>query len=170
MMSRRIAFAAALILAAPPCATFGLEADRQQPIRIQARHVTTDEASGRTVYQGKVVAIQGSLRITADRVVVRRRNGRIEHVHGTGQPLTLKQKPDPVSPDIHAEARRLEYNVTTGEVELFDEVVITQANDELKSAYVFYRVDGSLMRARAGSGNERVQAVLHPQPKERQLP
>jgi lipopolysaccharide export system protein LptA len=150
---------------------FALESDRDQPIRVRATQVSVNEKTGVTVYQGRVEAVQGSLRITADRVVVRRRDGRTEHVHATGRPLTLKQKPDPESPEIHIEARRLEYDIRHNAVEFFDEVVVTQARDQMKSAYLFYKLDGEIMRARATKdGEDRVQAVLHPKIKDKELP
>jgi len=164
-------FAFAMAVGLLPLAGSALEDDRDQPIRIKARHVSMDEKSGKTVYVGNVEAVQGSLRLTADRAVVVRRNGRTEHIHATGRPVTMKQKPDPVSPEIHAEARRLEYSAANGEVELFDEVIVTQAQDELKSAYVYYKIDGSVMRARAGDdADKRVQAILHPPRKDQDLP
>jgi len=153
-----------------PLTVQALDSDRDQPIRIKSRHVSMDEKSGQTVYTGNVEVVQGTLRLTADRAVVVRRNGQTEHVHGTGRPLTMKQEPKPDSPDIHAEARRMEYNVLTGEIELYDDVVVTQGQDEMKSDYVYYRTEDALMRARATDPGRRVQAVLHPKPKEAELP
>ena len=171
MTRRHMVLALVLGIAALPSAAFSLEDDRDQPLRVEARHVNMDEASGKIVYSGNVVAVKGSLRITADRAVIVRRQGRTEHLQLTGRPLTMDQKPDPESPAIHAEARRLEYDLLSGEVELFDDVLISQGDDKLKSAYVFYKLDGSVIRARAAEGtDDRVQGVFYPQSDKRDVP
>ena len=47
-----------------------LDTDREQPIQITADIAIRDEVAGETRYEGNVVLIQGSLKITADTLSV----------------------------------------------------------------------------------------------------
>ena len=145
-----------------------LESDRSQPIQISADAVSIDQKKGVNRYSGNVVLTQGTLVITANEVTVRYRAGEIEKVKANGNPVTFKERLDNHAEDISASAKRLEYNALKSEIDLFEQVSVSQGSDEFHSAVLHYNLkDGTLAAegeksADGQSPKERVQSILQP--------
>jgi lipopolysaccharide export system protein LptA len=135
-LARRLLVATALLCPAGPL--LALSSDRDQPVAIRARHVEANEKTGVAVYQGRVTLDQGSLHIEADRVEVRRRDGQIESLLATGNPLRARTRPDNQDEDINMSAQRLAYHQPTHYLVLTGDPVFTQGDKRLTARCLEY--------------------------------
>lgn len=138
-----------------------LREDSNQPIRISANRVTVDQKAGVTRYQGDVVMHQGSLRIAADRVVIRYEQGEIQSLSAFGNPVTFRQRPDNEETEIKGTAARLQYSAADQILHLYDSVALHRGDDILHSAVLHYDLGNSRLQAEGGQ-QERVYSVIQP--------
>src|SRR5512137_814501 len=82
--------AAALLLAATPAAAE--KADRDKPLHLEAARVVMDEAKQVSIFEGNVELTQGTLHISADRLVVQQDAQGYKHCTATGQLARFSQK------------------------------------------------------------------------------
>ena len=139
-----------------------LDADRRQPIRIEADRVEIDEQKGTSTYTGSVQVRQGTLRLEAERVVVHRGREALERIVARGAPATFRQQPEGADYLIRGQARQLRYNAAAATVELTGEAHIWQGRDEFSGARVVYELERERVRAEGGADDGRVRAVIHP--------
>lgn len=151
-----------LWLAAVPI-THAARNDEGEPIRINARSVEANEKTGTAVYRGNVVAEQGRLSIKADRVEIRARNNQTELIQATGSPVKLRQQPDATSEEIQAEAKRVDYHVSTRKLDMIGEVSLRRGDDLFTGSVLHYDLD---TRSLSASGDDqddgRIHAVIQP--------
>ena len=178
------ALAVALVLVAPVAPVRAEKADREKPMVVEAdRPGTVDMQRRVVVFNGNVVIVQGTMRITADRVEVREVDGGRRTAVATGSPkaqATFRQKRDGVDETIQAVADRIEYDgvgdvlrfVGTAKVrrmrgtEMADEIVgqtITWSNPT-----EVFRVEGGAVTPDNPTG--RVRATLSPAPRPEPAP
>jgi lipopolysaccharide export system protein LptA len=170
---RRAVLAAALALAAP--AALADKADRDMPTQIEANRMSADDARRMTIFEGNVVLTRGTIRLVADRVVVRQDAEGFQFATATGKPARFRQRQDPKPPDtegvwLEGEALRMEMDDRSGKVEFFDEARVKRGGDEVAGNYIlldqrseFFSVSSSKTSPAAGSG--RVKAVIQPKPR-----
>lgn len=142
-------------------AAHALREDRGQPIRISANTVTVDQKAGVTRYQGDVVMQQGSMRIAADRVVIRYSKSEMESLSAFGNPLTFRQRPDNQEQEIKGSAARLQYSAADQVLHLYDSVTLHQGDDVLHSAVLHYDLGNNRLQAE-GDPQRRVYSVIQP--------
>lgn len=163
MAPRPLATHLLIWLVAICAAAHAAERDRDEPIRINARHVEVNEKTGVMVYRGQVEAVQGALSIRADRLEVRRRDGKTDRIHATGQPVLLDRRADAGNEALHAEAERVDYHVTSRRIDLSGNVTLRRGPDVFTAHVLHYEIDSQRLDA-AGreNGDGRVHAVIHP--------
>lgn len=142
-----------------------LESDREQPIQVSADTVDVNQKTGVSKYRGKVVLIQGTLRIEAAEVVVNMRDNEIVSVSAKGKPLTFQQKMDRTGEQVNASARRMEYQAQKQQVHLYDRVTFRQGADVFNSPVVHYNLATTQLTAEGGKTPERVHSVIQPKRK-----
>ena len=143
---------------------FALSTDADQPINIRARTVEANEKTGVSVYQGKVVLTQGSLRLEADRMEVRLANGAIDTVRAWGKPVRMRTRTDR-GEEIRASAQRAEYRARQRKVDLYGDVEMHRDADVFSGAVVHYAMDEQTFVAEGGDGGQ-VTAVIQPAKRE----
>lgn len=151
----------ALLLAGVASAAHARSDDRDQPFELDADRTEgflTDD--GQTTITGNVVARQGTLEIHADQAVITMRGGDIARVVLTGAPATLFQEDDQGRP-MDARALRIDYDLTTDQVEFTREVEIDQPRGSIRGERVFY--DMTTSQVNAGEPGGRVRMVIQPQ-------
>jgi len=169
---KRIFIAAALFV---PLMGLADKSDRDKPTQIEANRMSADDARRMTIFEGSVVLTRGTIRVTADRVVVRQDAEGFQIATATGSPARFRQRQDPKPPDsegqwIEGEAQRMEMDDRNGKIELFDNARISRGGDEVAGSYIlfdqrsdFFSVSSGKAGA-AGSGG-RVKATLQPKPR-----
>ena len=137
--------------------------DKDEPIRINARSVEVNEKTGVAVYRGNVVVEQGRLSIKADRVEIRARNNQTKLIQATGTPVHLRQQPDAASEEILAEARRIDYHVSTRALDMIGEVSLRSGEDLFTGSVLHYDLEAKSLTATGDDqGDGRVHAVIQP--------
>src|SRR5688500_16625321 len=75
--------------------TLAEKADRNKPAEIEANRMSADDARRLTVFEGEVVLVKGTIRLTADRLVVRQDAEGFQLASATGRPVRFRQRQDP---------------------------------------------------------------------------
>ena len=100
----------------------GIAIDRDAAVEVAADTLEVDQASGKAVFSGNVVVVQGDLKVSADKVdvVYVEATGDISRLLATGG-VTF------VTADEEAEAESAEYDLSAGQLTLIGNVLLTQS-------------------------------------------
>ena len=163
---------AVLAIALAPAA-LAEKADRDLPMQVEANRMSADDARRLTIFDGNVVLTRGTIRLTADRVVVRQDGEGFQFATATGKPARFRQRQDPKPPEtegtwMEGEALRMEMDDKSGKIELYDAARVKRGGDEVAGNYIlldqrsdFFSVStGKDGKEAAPSG--RVKAVIQP--------
>ncbi|HSH40706.1 MAG TPA: lipopolysaccharide transport periplasmic protein LptA [Arenicellales bacterium] len=137
---RLLILTAASLLALAASTVHALESDRSQPATIEADEVEFDFRTGTRTYKGNVVVVQGTLRITGDKLVVQynNENEQIEKATSWGDPATFKQRPEGKEHDVYGEGREIVLNEMENTLTLIENAVMTQAGNTAKGNQIVY--------------------------------
>jgi len=154
-----------------PIAAFADKADRDKPTQIEANRLSADDTRRLTIFEGAVVLTRGTIRLTAERLVVRQDAEGYQFATATGKPARFRQRQDPKPPDtegtwIEGEALRMEMDDRSGKIELFDNARVNRGGDEVAGNYIFVDQRSDFFSVSAGKGSGasdgRVRAILQP--------
>jgi lipopolysaccharide export system protein LptA len=170
---RRVpALLAALAFAAGAAAE---KADQSKPTQIEANRMSADDARRMTIFDGNVVLTRGTIRLSADRVVVRQDAEGFQYATATGKPARFRQRQDPKPPEtegqwMEGEALRMELDDKSGKIELYDEARVKRGGDEVAGNYILLDQRSDYFSVSTGkdekpSGGGRVKAVIQPKPR-----
>lgn len=144
-------------------------ADRDKPVNLESDTVEVNDLNKVSVYQGNVRLTQGTLLITADKLVVTQDDDGFSKSTAYGSPTYFKQKRDGVDELTEGWAQRLDYDAKRDKVEMFTQARIKRGQDEVRGNYIAY--DGQTESYRVIGGKEaaseynpkgRVRAVIQP--------
>lgn len=142
---------------------FALEDDTRQPISIESNSGFYDDKKGVSIYTGKVVITQGSMRLEADKLVVYLENREVQKMVATGTPVKFKQTPEAGKEDVHGDALIAEYYPETEVLIMMQKAVIWQGDNSTSSERIEYDRVSEVLKAGDGkSANKRVTVVLQP--------
>ena len=153
-------------------------ADRDKPINIESDSMMSDDSKKVATFDGKVVLIQGSLVIRADRIVVRQDGDGFYHGVASGKPATFRHKRDGYAEYIDGEAFRIEYDNKLERVEFFDGARLRRdSGDDIRGDFISYDAKTERFTVKStgepsGTDREgRVRATIMPKkPAEPQIP
>jgi lipopolysaccharide export system protein LptA len=163
---RRFILALALGL---PFAASAEKADRDKPTQVEANRMSADDVRRLNVFEGDVVVTKGTIRLTADRLVVRQDAEGFQFATATGKPARFRQRQDPKPGEkegiwLEGEALRIELDERNQKIELFDAARVNRGGDEVAGDYIsvdqrsdFYQVSSG-----KGAAKGRVKAVIQP--------
>ena len=120
------------------------------------------------VFEGNVVLTKGTIRITADRIVVRQDAEGFQYATATGKPVRFRQKQDPKDGKegvwVDGEALRIEVDEKNSKVEMFDSARVSRDGDEVAGNYIMLDQTTQFFTVGAGKGpaEGRVRAVIQP--------
>ncbi len=155
-----------LLLALLPLSAWGLDADRDQPIYIEADKASLNDKTGFSVYEGHVKLQQGTLIFTGDRMTVQLTDKKLDVIVLTGSPATSVQRPEGKDTDQHAEAGRIEYYANDERVILLDNARIWESGDEeFRSDRIVFNLNTDIVDAGGGGDSGRVHITLQPKDK-----
>jgi len=155
----------ALAALAPPAAAE--KADRDKPTQIEANRMSADDARRMTIFEGAVVLTRGTIRLTADRIVVRQDAEGYQISTATGKPVKFRQRQDPKPPAtegvwLEGEALRMEMNDKSGKIELFDSARVSRGGDQVAGDYILVDQRSEFFQVSSGKDGGRVSATLQP--------
>ncbi len=142
--------------------------DANAPILVEADRLDLDDRAGTAVYTGNVDIRQGSMRLTGNRVEIRRNAaGELSLATATGERAYLEQQPDPAEPVVKGWGRTVIYHVAERRVELIDRAELHQGGDTFEGGYLEYFLDRRVVQARADAegveGSQRIRMTLQPE-------
>ena len=155
-----------VLLAAMTGAAYALPADRDQPVSVSADRASFNEKTGTALYSGNIVIQQGTIRITADELVVTTdARGTVVTAVSRGNPATIQQKPRPEYGPAGAEAQEVIYKAGEGVVMFNGKARLKQEGASFQGASISYNLERGEIEAK-GDKQNRVQLVFPPPPRE----
>jgi len=116
-------------------------ADRDKPILVEANQIKIDDARKVQVLEGNVVMTKGTLRISADRIVMTEDEYGFQRGVAYGSPGRLaryKQKQDDSDAWSEGEAVRIEYDTRSEIAQLFKRAQLKSGGSEVRGNYIWY--------------------------------
>lgn len=110
--------------------SFGtFKTDPSLPVEVNSDTLDVNQADGSAEFSGHVVATQGEMKLSADRVLViyNEQAGGIEQMHATGNVILVN------GPDAAAQSDKADYTVASGIVVMTGNVLLTQGPSTLAS-------------------------------------
>jgi lipopolysaccharide export system protein LptA len=162
--TRRLRTPAVALLALVAGPALALATDKDQPLDLEADSAEIDEGKGMSIYAGNVIAIQGSMRLESDRLVIFHTGTKAERLEAEGKPARFQQLTDDSPEPVKARALRLEYSLDSEELVLIGDAVVIQGKDTFQSDRITYdRVKSVVKGGAAAKGKERVRITVDPQ-------
>lgn len=149
-----------LISSLPALAVTG---DSEKPVNIDSVNQALDLQGNVATFTGNVIVTQGTIKITADKVVVTRPGGDSNKtiVDAYGNPATFYQMQDNGKP-VKGHAAKLHYELANDFVELTGNAFIEQQDSNIKGDRITYLVKEQKMQAYSQGQSKRVTTVLVP--------
>ena len=159
MRRRLLSLISCLVLSAP---VWALSTDSEQPIYINSDSQALDMISNKVTFVGDVVLKQGSINITADKVIVIRNSEdeSIEQIEAFGKTAVFTQLTDD-GKTLHGEANILLYQVRKDLLTMTENAVLSQDDSVIKGPLIKYLITPQKLIADSKKG-ERVSTVLQP--------
>jgi lipopolysaccharide export system protein LptA len=93
-----------------------------------------------------VVLTQGTMRIAADKIIVRQDKNGIQNATAYGKPAAFKTKRDGLDEYVEGFAEQAEYDGRTEKLELFHNALLKRGQDEVRGNYITYEVNSEFMQ------------------------
>lgn len=170
---------AAALLALPAAGALAEKADREKPTHIESNRMSSDDAKRMSIFEGSVVLTKGTVRVLADRIVVRQDADGYQFATATGNPVRFRQRGDPKGDRAavwtEGEALRLEIDDRNEKIELFERARVKRDQDMVNGEYIFLDQRTEYFSVSSGKGapkdgaataappaETRVRAVIQP--------
>ena len=151
-----------------PSIALALTSDREQPIQIEADSMEIDEGKGTSIYLGRVSYVQGTVKMTADKVTIYSVDGEFQRFAAEGERVSYQQQLDDDKGELKAKARLIDYHADQGHILLKGNAHVTRGEDEFSGSHIEYDANKDIVNARkAANGGERVQVVIQPREKDK---
>ena len=159
-----------LLMISLPLGASAEKADREKPTQVEANRMSADDVKRVNVFEGNVVVTRGTIRVLADRLVVRQDAQGNQVSTATGEPVRFRQRQDPKPPAtegewMEGEARRIVIDDAKGTIELFEKARVNRGGDEVAGDYIFVDQRSDFFQVSSGKKGEsegRVRAILQP--------
>ena len=140
-----------------------LEADRQQPLEVNANSTDGTLGDGITTLRGNVEIRQGSLHIRADEAEVNKVGGRVSSITFRGKPAFLEQEIEEQGL-VQATANIIHYQVASGLVTLTGSADVKHPQYQISGESLTYDLNIQHFQGNSdGSGNGRIRIRLDPE-------
>ena len=152
-------------------------ADRNKPVYLEADRATVEdvnrkEASRVSTFTGNVVLTQGTMRIRADKIVMKEDLDGFRYATATGDLVTFRQKRDGLDEYVEGWSERVEYDSKKDKIELFRQARLKRGSDEVQGDYIsydmnseFFKVISSKERGVETGPDKRVRITIQPKNK-----
>lgn len=139
-----------------------LPEDQQQPIHITANSAVQENNT--VTYRGNVLIVQGSIRISADQVVIYHDKGKLQRAVANGKPARFQEQPEADGGVISGSANTLIYHNADQRVELLQDAFVDRDKSTVKGNRIEYLLPSKTVRAEGSANNQsgRVEMVLQP--------
>ena len=150
------------------CTTFAMSVqampdDQQQPINVEANKASFNQKTGVAIYEGNVIATQGTIRIVAEHLTIQTdaATNAFESLHAVGTPSEFSQIMDAQGTELRATGDTLDYSVALGELEVHKNGFLKRGENEISADYIHYYIQTDEFNAE-NRGSGRVNMTLQP--------
>ena len=153
-------------------ASLAENADRNEPIHLEADQVLMDDAQHISIFTGNVRLSQGTLLIRGDKIVVAQDKDGFKHATAYGNTAEFRQKREGWDDYVEGYGNSIEYDTRTETLDFHEKARLKRNLDEVSGDHITYNVKTEIFRVNGGvasTGNsppQRVRAVLQPKRKE----
>jgi lipopolysaccharide export system protein LptA len=145
-----------------PCVVVALEADKNEPLSIQAERVFLNHHTGMNTYEGHVRLLQGTSELTADKISVRFDTAnRLDKIVAEGAPARYRTLFEKEKPEITAVANAMEYYPKEGTLILVDNAKIVEGKNIFEGSRIEYNIQKKIVTS-ATANNGQIHIVLQP--------
>lgn len=137
-----------------------LKGDTDQPINIDSGSQSLDMTNNVVTFTDNVLITQGSIKVTASKVVITRQEGKKETIDATGGPVTFHQTLDDGKP-VDGKGNSVNYDLNSEFLTLIGNAELKQLGSFIKAERITYDVKKQQLKATSG-GKTRVKTVLIP--------
>lgn len=148
-----------LVISQPAMA---LKSDTSKPIQISSDKQSVDMQKNTITFSGNVVINQGTIAITADKVIIHGTNNErgADYIEGFGQPVRFSQQQEDGSV-VKGHSNNLNYNLKNQYLVLTTDVFFEQRNSSTKGDTITYQVKEQQMVA-SSQGKSPVITIINP--------
>lgn len=150
-----------------------LKSDKSQPATIEADEVEMDFRTGKRTYQGNVSVQQGTMRITADKLIATYEDNKLTEATAFGNPAVFRQRPEGKDQDVVGKAKRLKLDQVQDLVTLDENASLTQDADTIEGKTIVYNLETEKMLVQGGTTTAEpattTQVEAEPQPEEAEV-
>lgn len=169
-LSNKLALVLGLLLSGFLCAAQAEKADHDKPLHIESNSLNVDDAKHISTFNGKVELTQGTLRVTAEKIVVTQDAAGNQFCVATGKLASFRQKREAVNEFVEGYGERIEYNSLTGTVDFYVHARVKRDRDDVRGDHITYSTQTEIFHVggRADSKNPentRVHATIQPKNK-----
>ncbi|MDJ0779647.1 MAG: lipopolysaccharide transport periplasmic protein LptA [Gammaproteobacteria bacterium] len=151
-----------LLLYCLPLPCFALPGDSEQPIEVEADRLEVRDEDNRSIYQGNVRLVQGSLEITSDRLVIHFDDQReLVLMEMTGSPARFRQL-DEDRREMIGEAQQINYTESESMLELLRNARFDHAGDTIEGERIRIDTERNSIEASGDSDEQRVKMLIQP--------
>jgi lipopolysaccharide export system protein LptA len=142
--------------------------DREKEIVVGADRLTADDANRTSTFEGNVVVTQGTMRMTAGKVVVREDAQRNKLYIASGSPVTFRQKRDNVDEWVEGFAERAEFDDRDDVLKLFNNALVKSNQNEITGDFISYDMKREVAQVsgappgKTPPANARVKVIILP--------
>jgi lipopolysaccharide export system protein LptA len=139
-----------IAMAMLPIVASAEKADRNKPIEMTAASGTSDLANNVQTLEGAVVLTQGTMRMTAERMRVKRdaQDRIFAELFGTPTAqITFREKREGFDDFMEGSADRAEFDDRTNTIKLFGRARLKNGGDELAGEYIYYNSVSEVVQA-----------------------
>ncbi len=150
------------------CASaFGLDSDRDQPIKIQADAAMVNNTDGSSVYRGNVIITQGTLEVRADEVEISTADGVVIQIiaktdKGSSRLAHYQQQANAEKDMEIADARKITYLIQEERLHLSGSARLQQINNVFTGELLYYDIANGIVNLNSGGGSGRVNMTINP--------
>lgn len=120
-----------------------------------------DDKQGLSVYEGAVTVVQGTSRISADKVSVHSQGNKITLIVSEGKPVRFQRTSNPEDGPLVAKARTIEYHLDTDTVTLITDASLEQQGSTLRGERIRYDLTNRRVEAQGDeAGKQRVHILI----------
>ena len=147
-MNQRIATLLCLCLNAVALNAHALADDSAQLLHIQSNTFNYQDQRLQGIYQGNVIATQGSRYLTADKLVIQLTpDKQISQVDAYGTPAHYHYQPNPGDPLVYASANNIRYNPSQNMLSLIGNGEVQQNGNVFKGSLITYNTQTQIIES-----------------------
>jgi lipopolysaccharide export system protein LptA len=155
-----------LLLCLAALAARAEKADRDKPTEVEANRMSADDVRRLNIFEGKVVLTKGTMRVQADRIVVRQDAEGFQYATATGKPVKFRQRQDPKPPEkegewMDGEAEEIYIDERAGTVDLKVKARVNRGGDQVTGNHITVDQRSEFFSVKSEDGG-RVRATIQP--------